>query len=335
MPPPRRRLIHMRIYKHWYAKSPLTLLLTPLSWLYCLAVMVRRGLYRLGIFKSRNVDVPVVVVGNITVGGTGKTPLVIWLVQLLREAGYQPGVASRGYGGEAQRWPQQVRVDSDPDMVGDEPVLIARRCRCPVAVAPDRVTAAESLVEHAYCDIIVCDDGLQHYALKRDVEIVVIDDVRRFGNGHCLPAGPLREPPRRLKQADYVVANGLAGAGEIAMRLAPGVFRNLADEQLTADREMFKGRRLHAVAGIGHPARFFTQLRGLGLDVKEHAFPDHYRFHAGDLDFGDDMPVVMTEKDAVKCRRFALPHHWYLPVDARLDEEFTHMLLERIKSLVG
>ncbi|HKJ22242.1 MAG TPA: tetraacyldisaccharide 4'-kinase [Gammaproteobacteria bacterium] len=319
----------------WYGNSPMGLLLAPLSWLYCTAGTLRRLAYRLHLRKTRHPGVPVIVVGNITVGGTGKTPLVIWLVQRLRGAGYAPAVVSRGYGGRAARWPQQARADSDPGVVGDEPVLIASRTGCPVAVAPDRGAAAASLVEYTSCDIIVADDGLQHYGLGRDLEIAVIDGVRRLGNGRCLPAGPLRESPRRLRRVDFIVANGLAGEGETGMQLAAAPMRNLRDEGATADRHQFTGGPVHAVAGIGCPARFFDQLRGMGLRVVEHAFPDHHPFKPADLDFGDGAPVIMTEKDAVKCRHFAQGHHWYLPVEARMDETFARTLLARINEIAA
>jgi len=320
---------------HWYSKSPVGAALIPLSWIFCLATSLRRGLYRMGLFRARRMGVPVIVVGNITVGGTGKTPLVIALVQLLRDAGYNPGVVGRGYGGTAGHWPQQVRPDSDPVAVGDEPVLIAARCRCPVAVAPDRVAAAASLIKHAHCDVIVSDDGLQHYRLARDIEIAVIDGVRRFGNGHCLPAGPLREPQRRLRTVDYVVTTGLAAPGETPMSLNAAPIRNVRDDRQIAERYPFRGKAVHAVAGIGNPGRFFAQLRGLGINPKEHGFPDHYRFRRQDLDFGDDAPIIMTEKDAVKCRRFAAANHWYLPVEAQLDERLTQPLLARVAELTA
>ena len=198
----------LALQRLWYQRSPWILLLLPLSGLFCLLVWLRRKGYALGVFPSYALDVPVLVVGNITVGGTGKTPLVAWIAEYLQTLGYQPGIVSRGYGGKAQHWPQQVRPDSDPVMVGDEAVLLARQCHCPMAVGPDRVATAQSLVEHHQVDIVISDDGLQHYALRRDVEIAVIDGVRRFGTGYCLPAGPLRESMARLKQVDLLVANG-------------------------------------------------------------------------------------------------------------------------------
>ncbi len=320
---------------HWYSKSPVGALLAPVSWLFCITVVLRRGLYRLGMLPARRIGVPVIVVGNITVGGTGKTPLVIALVTQLREAGYTPGVVARGYGGTAGQWPQQVRPDSDPVVVGDEPVLIAARCRCPVAVAPDRAAAAESLVRHGHCNIIVSDDGLQHYRLARDIEIAVVDGVRRFGNGRCLPAGPLREPLRRLRSVDYVVTTGLAAPGESPMTLNAAPIRNVRDDGKIADRHQFRGKVVHAVAGIGNPERFFAQLRGLGIHPMEHGFPDHYRFRSQDLDFGDDTPVIMTEKDAVKCRRFATANHWYLPVEGQLGEDLIQSLQVHVAKLLA
>lgn len=320
---------------HWYRTTPLTLLLLPLSWLFCAVALGRRWAYHTGLLKIQRLPVPVIVVGNISVGGTGKTPMVAWLVALLRKEGYRPGIISRGYGGGAAHWPQQVRPDSDPAMVGDEAVLLARRCRCPMAVGPDRPAAARALLEHADCDIIISDDGLQHYRLGRDVEIAVVDGVRRFGNGHCLPAGPLREPVRRLRTVDVVIANGTAGPREYAMKLQPASLRNLQQAEKTRPLKQFAGQRVHAVAGIGNPRRFFELLTSHGVEVIEHPFADHYPFRAGDIDFGDELPVLMTEKDAVKCQAFAKAHHWYLPVDAQLDERVSQILLRLIGKTHG
>jgi len=320
---------------HWYRKTPLTLLLLPLSWLFCAVALGRRWAYRAGLLKTVRLPVPVIVVGNISVGGTGKTPMVAWLVALLSKEGYHPGIISRGYGGGAKHWPQQVRPDSDPTMVGDEAVLLARRCRCPMAVGPDRPTAAQALLDHADCNIIISDDGLQHYRLGRDVEIAVVDGVRRFGNGHCLPAGPLREPVRRLQSVDMVIANGTAGPREYAMKLQPTSLHNLQQAEKTQPLAQFAGQRVHAVAGIGNPRRFFELLASHGLDAIEHPFPDHHPFRAEDIDFGDELPVLMTEKDAVKCQAFAEANHWYLPVDAQLDERVPQILLRLIGKTHG
>lgn len=318
---------------YWYNKGGITLLLLPLSWLFCAIAILRRLLYRIGVLKVHRLPVPVIIVGNISVGGTGKTPLVTWLVELLRTQGYTPGIVSRGYGGGASHWPQQVRADSDPRMVGDEAVLLSRRTACPMAVGPNRVDAAEALLSYTDCDIIVADDGLQHYALGRDIEIVVIDGVRRFGNQHCLPAGPLREPLGRMKTVDLVVTNGVAGAREYHMELVPTRMHNLASSNKNMSLDQLTGKTVHAIAGIGNPDRFFQQLESHGLTVIEHPFPDHHPFEAKDIDFSDDIPVLMTEKDAVKCQSFAKDKHWSVPVDAKLDERMMPLMMRLLKQL--
>jgi tetraacyldisaccharide 4'-kinase len=318
----------------WYSANGLSVALRPLSWIYRGVTALRRAAYRIGVLPSRRVGVPVIVVGNITVGGTGKTPLVIWLVELLKREGYRPGIVSRGYGGQARNWPQQVRPDSDPIMVGDEPVVIARRTQCPMAVAPSRVAAAEALLEYNKVDVIVADDGLQHYALARDIEIAVVDGVRRFGNGWCLPAGPLREPVSRLDRVDFVVVNGgTSMRREFPMAIEAGDLRNVRRDGLTHALARFPERRVHAVAGIGNPDRFFRQLKQLGFSVIEHPFPDHHEYAAADIAFNDELPVVMTEKDAVKCRRFCGENCWYLPISAQLHERLEARLLGMMRSL--
>jgi tetraacyldisaccharide 4'-kinase len=319
---------------HWYSRNPLSTALRPLSWLYRLLIAARRGCYSLGLRQITRLKAPVIVVGNVTVGGTGKTPFVIWLADTLAREGYAPGIVARGYRGRARHWPQQVRPDADPIMVGDEALVLARRCACPVAVGPDRVAAAEALLRYHRCDIIISDDGLQHYALGRDIEIVMIDGVRRFGNGYCLPAGPLREPVKRLEAADFVVVTGGAALRhEYPMTLHATALRNVRRDSLTFAPGQFPHRHIHAVAGIGHPARFFRQLKQLDFGLIEHAFPDHHDFSEQDLAFGDDLPVVMTEKDAVKCRRFCHDNCWYLAVDARPDERLETRLLAMIRDL--
>jgi tetraacyldisaccharide 4'-kinase len=314
--------------QHWYAKSWLSHALWPLSWLYCAVVTLRRLAYQLGVLRVRRMPVPVIVVGNLSVGGTGKTPLVTALVDVLRSRGYLPGIVSRGYRGKARQWPQQVRADSDPVIVGDEAVLLARRTGCPMAVAPSRVAAARALLKYAHCDVIVADDGLQHYALGRDVEILVVDGIRRFGNGRCLPAGPLREPKYRAARVDLVVTNGLAAAHEYTMRYEGTELYNIGDPSLRQPLSAFAGKTAHAVAGIGHPSRFFSTLQKAGLKLKTHPFPDHHEYRASDVQFGDGYPVIMTEKDAVKCRRFETADHWYLPVDAELPERFFDTVIQ-------
>jgi tetraacyldisaccharide 4'-kinase len=318
--------------RYWYSRNALAVSLLPLSWLFRAIVAFRRGCYRLRNRAMPRASVPVVVVGNISIGGTGKTPLVIWLAELLKARGHQPGIISRGYGGRATRWPQLVSSESDPALVGDEPVVIARRTGCPMAVGPRRVEAAQGLLSARRCDVLISDDGLQHYALTRDVEIAVIDGERGLGNGWCLPAGPLREPISRLREVDFVVTNGVAERGRYAMSVSGDEAVNLRDAGLHRPLQSFVDERPHAVAGIGNPARFFAMLARCGLAVETHAFPDHHRYATDDLEFGDERPVLMTEKDAVKCRAFARPHHWYVPVSARLDERFAPALMARLRA---
>jgi len=317
-----------RLEHYWYLRSPWMILLTPLSLAYRIATWLRRRAYRLGLLASHRLPVPVIVVGNITVGGTGKTPLVAWIVNYLKMAGYHPGVVSRGYRGKAGSWPQQVRPDSDPAMVGDEAVLLAGLCKCPMSVAPDRIAAAAALIEHNDCDIIVSDDGLQHYALQRDVEIAVVDGIRRYGNGLSLPAGPLREPLKRLAEVDIVVVNGLGRGNEFPMKMKSEAAISLIDSEKQCKLSDFHGQPVHAVAAIGNPERFFSSLRQAGMLVEEHAFPDHYFFRKEDITFDDDKPVLMTGKDAVKCRHLAGINHWYVPVQINMTAEFRTRLRE-------
>lgn len=319
----------------WYGPRAWGRVLAPLSLPYAAAVQVRRGLFRRGIRPSHRIGAPVVVVGNIAVGGTGKTPLVIWLARRLQARGYRPGVICAGYRGRAPDWPRHVREDSDPAEVGDEAVLVARRCGCPVAAGPDRVAAARALLQRTGCDVVVSDDGLQHYRLARDVEIAVLDGGRRHGTGWCLPAGPLREPVSRLDTVDFVVAKGSARSGEYRMKLAGRVLRQVADDSIAADPAEWPARSVHAVAGIGNPASFFGRLRDLGLRITPRVFPDHHPFAACDIEFRDERPVIMTEKDAVKCRGFATRRHWYLPVEAEVDPSLEAALLARLAGAPG
>jgi tetraacyldisaccharide 4'-kinase len=291
-------------------------------------------LYRHNIKKSTRLPVPVIVVGNITVGGTGKTPLVIWIANYLKQNGRKPGVVSRGYGGKARHWPQQVRPDADPIIVGDEAVVISRRTGCPMAVGPARVEDGHALLQHADVDVIVSDDGLQHYALQRNVEIAVIDGVRRFGNGFCLPAGPLRELRSRLDEVDFRVTNGVAAQGEVPMRYKAERVINLINGEERALSE-FTSQSINAIAGIGNPDRFFNFLRAGGLRINTRAFPDHHLFKPDEIDFPDEEVVFMTEKDAVKCQRFARDNWWYVPVDVVLPEEFGVHLLSLIEERHG
>jgi tetraacyldisaccharide 4'-kinase len=315
----------------WYEGHPLSYLLIPLSWLYCAAVRFRRLSYDRGWLKSCRPPVPLIVVGNLTVGGTGKTPLVVWLTAFLRHRGYAPGIITRGYGGRGAEWPRRVTKDSNPVEVGDEPVLLARRSGCPVVAGPDRVAAAEMLAVTCGCDMIVSDDGLQHYRMQRDLEILVVDASRGFGNGRCLPAGPLREPASRRYEVDLTVGNGGPCLGGQVMELVSGRLVGLGDRKRFRGLSELRRQRVTAVAGIGNPERFFALLRRHGLHLDERPYPDHHRFTREEVASWPAGPVIMTEKDAVKCERFARQDHWYLPVDARLDSGFEGLLSEKLK----
>ncbi len=319
--------------RHWYRLTPVSLLLLPLSLIFCALVQLRFALYRLGVMPGLRVPVPVIVVGNITIGGTGKTPLVIWLANFLRQAGYRPGIVTRGYRGKSQAWPVAVTAQTPVEQVGDEAVLLARHGGCPVLAGPDRVAAARQHVAQG-CDVIVSDDGLQHYRLQRDIEIAVIDGARRFGNRLCLPAGPLREPVSRLRSVALRVANGTPETGELGMTFMPTGLYSLANPERRASADQFGAGPVHAIAGIGNPERFFSSLRGLRLDVIPHAFPDHHEFRPGDLEFSDDLPLIMTEKDAVKCESFANARCWVLAIEARPDVVLGEQVLQRLKEII-
>jgi tetraacyldisaccharide 4'-kinase len=326
--------------RHWYSTTLLSFLLFPLSLVFRAAVALRRAFYRLGVFRGIRVPVPVIVVGNITVGGTGKTPLVLWLAGFLRAHGMRPGIVSRGYRGKS-RGPRPVTSASDAAICGDEAVMLARCCNAPVWVGADRVAAARALLAASPgCDVIISDDGLQHYRLARDVEIIVVDGRRGLGSGRMLPAGPLREPATRLASADAIVVNVSESAAvalktttpaAYAMSLSGNEFYNLLNPERRADAEYFRSRRVHAVAGIGRPQRFFEHLRRLGLTFTAHPFPDHHKFVSTDLAFVDADCIVMTEKDAVKCRGFAHEMHWVLPVAAEVDDAFGELVLGKIR----
>ncbi len=321
-----------RTLQRWYGGGRRPWLLRPLTWLYRAVVAVRAWLYRRGWLPRERLSVPVLVVGNITVGGTGKTPLVIALAEYLRDHGWRPGVVSRGYGGTASGV-ELVPEAADPSRFGDEPSLIRQATGMPVAIGGDRPAAAHLLVG-AGCNLVIADDGLQHYRLARDVEICVIDGKRRLGNGLMLPCGPLREPPARLRRVDFRVCNGgTAAAGEVPMRLTGEHAHHLRDPRRIRPLRDFVGRRVHAIAGIGNPARFFDSLRACGLDVDAHAFPDHHAYVAADLDFDDCDPVLMTAKDAVKCAHFADWRSWSVPVHAVVPPTFLQMLDARLHAL--
>lgn len=323
------------IARIWSGESPLWLLLLPLSWLYGLVSGIIRLCWRMGLKKAWRAPVPVVVVGNLTAGGNGKTPVVVWLVEQLQQRGIRVGVVSRGYGGKAAHYPLLLTPETTTAEAGDEPVLIFQRTGAPVAVSPARVDAVKALLSASPVQLIVTDDGLQHYRLHRDKEIVVIDGVRRFGNGWWLPAGPMRERASRLKSVDAVITNGgIAQPGEIAMRLQPGLAVNL----LTGERRNVNAlQNLVAMAGIGHPPRFFATLHEAGAHpVKTVALADHQALSSQDVSalIEPDQTLIMTEKDAVKCRPFAEQNWWYLPVDAHLEDKQAETLLQELLILV-
>jgi tetraacyldisaccharide 4'-kinase len=322
----------------WYREHPAGSLLQPLATVYGALLAVRRQAYEAGWLRTGSAGKPLVVVGNLTVGGTGKTPLTLWLARELSAAGLKVGIVSRGYG-RSDTVPRTVEPRSHWREVGDEPLILARRSGCPTVVAADRVAAARNVAARGV-DVIIADDGLQHLRLARDCEVVVIDGARGFGNGRLLPAGPLREPVVRLWQADAVVLNGerehpsllqaLPPQGTLTMRLAAHEAMRLDTPGSARPLTAFRGQQVHAVAGIGNPARFFGELRAHGIEVSEHAFPDHHPFTPRDLAFADELPVLMTEKDAVKCAAFADPRLWYVPVAAEFGASEARELLARV-----
>jgi tetraacyldisaccharide 4'-kinase len=305
--------------------------LRALSWLFGAVVWARAALYRRGWRASTHLSVPVIVIGNITVGGTGKTPLTLWLTQQLTARGLRVGIVLRGHGGAASA-PMLVAEDSNAALVGDEAVLLRARSGCAVAIGRERAAAAQLLIERGV-QLIVADDGLQHYALQRDMELAVVDGVRGFGNRRLLPAGPLREPIARLQRVALVVQNGgepLQVQAAVRMQLRGETLQAVSGQGAAVALSSFAGRSVHAVAAIGNPERFFASLRSAGLKVTPHGFPDHFPFAAPDLQFGDALPVLMTEKDAVKCRSFAAGNHWYLPVQAQFNAADEQRLLGRV-----
>ena len=319
--------------KHWYRLSALSLALWPVSLLYHLLLNLRRLAYRSGILATVTLPVAVIVVGNLVAGGTGKTPLVLWLAAMLKRHSRKPGIVSRGYRGNATE-PTAVGPDSPVALVGDEPLLLARASGCPVWIGRDRAAAARGLLAaHPECDVLLLDDGLQHYGLARDIEIAV-EDSRRGGNGLLLPAGPLREPLSR--RVDAWVSNSAppgAHAPAFRMDLRGSSFLRLAAPRESVPAAMLARKKLHAIAGVGNPQRFFDHLAGLGLDTVNHAFPDHYAYAAGDLDFDDCEALLMTEKDAVKCEAFAREHWYVLQVEAELAPAFSDFILAKLNGL--
>jgi tetraacyldisaccharide 4'-kinase len=326
----------MKIEDLWYGGHRLSWLfwlLAPLAGLFRLGVMARRLAFDRGWLASERLTVPVIVVGNLSVGGTGKTPLVLWLVDWLRAQGWQPGIILRGYAGQARDWPQAVTASSDPRQVGDEAVLLARKTDGPVVAGPDRVAAGRLLLARNPCDILVSDDGLQHYRLQRDVEILVIDGSRGFGNGFCLPAGPLREPRARARGIPLRVCTGGRCPGAEPLTLGAGDLVSLPAPGRTRPLSSLRGQRVTAVAGIGNPERFFALLRQAGLYVDARPYPDHHAYTAAEAAAWPPGPLIMTEKDAVKCLTFAGDNHWYLPVTAVPSEAFQHQLSQAISAL--
>ncbi len=325
------------LLRRWYSDQPAPCWLLPLERFFKRAAARRRSKLQASQWQS---PVPVIVVGNISVGGTGKTPLVLFLCEQLIQAGYKPGIISRGYKSAVTSFPFHVTPDTAVSLAGDEPALLAQRSGCPVVIAPDRVAAAEYLLEHTDCDLIISDDGLQHYALGRDLEIAVLDGARGLGNGHCLPAGPLREPASRLSQVDFVVVNG--ESQRLDAELLQRAFTMILQPQrlysvqgdLQTSLDAFSGQTVHALAGIGNPERFFQLVREqLGAHPHCHPFSDHHHFKPEELVFEPRAPLLMTEKDAVKLRQFDLNDSWYVEVSARLPDNFTRQLLEQLASL--
>jgi len=319
------------VLQAWQKKNVLFyLVLVPLSWLFALLVSLRHGLYKCGILKSYALSVPTVVVGNINLGGSGKTPVVIWLIEQLKQKGFKPGVISRGYGANVEV-PMSVTTSSFASKVGDEPLLIAKRCLCPVFVGKNRVSAGQMLLNsHPECNVIISDDGLQHYRLKRDVEIAVVNQMIYEGQW-LLPAGPMRESVSRLNRVDAVVFNGKKNiASEFEMHLVGAKFYNLLNPQLNATSAEFANKKIKAIAAIGNPERFFEHLRNLGLTFTGIGFDDHHAFSLHDLANLDCEVLIMTEKDAVKCQAFAQAHYWVLPVEANIDLGLITLVLEKV-----
>ena len=328
------------LHRVWYEGASSYQMLLPLSGVYWLLISLRRCLYGIGLLGRHRAVVPVIVVGNITAGGTGKTPVTIWLAQELHERGFSPGIVSRGYGGSRSSTSMRVDAASDPGVVGDEPVLLAQRTGCPVVVDANRSRAAQMLVDDAV-DVIIADDGLQHYRLERTYEICVIDGARGLGNRLLLPAGPLRETIDRLGQVDQVIVNGRISdmAGDLtAVEQNAIEFQLQANEvsrlngSLTRPIERFSGTTVHAVAAIGNPGRFFDMLRAHGIQVIEHALRDHAKLTSQDLNFGDDFDVLMTEKDAVKLKAVSSDKFWTVPVELQIDPLIAGPWLEQIES---
>ena len=326
--------IEKLLISQWYEPKPWGWLLWPFTKMFAALVKCRQYFYAKNWLNKYRSPVPVIVVGNITVGGTGKTPLVIYLAQLLRKHGYNPGIVSRGYKGKVKSV-VLVSPHSDPKVVSDEAVLLANRGQCPVIIAKKRAVGIKQIVRHNKVNIIISDDGLQHYALERDIEIAVIDGERRFGNGFSLPMGPMREPETRLDSVDLIVVNGgqTLSDREYAMQIVNKTVYSLGHPAKTIELASLKGTTVHAVAGIGYPQRFFQYLQDVGINVIPHAFPDHYEFSPATVSFPDQHLVLMTEKDAVKCKHFANYKHWVVAISVELAPSFDESILSLIEGL--
>ena len=324
------------LHKQWQKRGVFAWLMYPLSVLYCVVMSLRRELYDSGLLTSHQVGRPVIVVGNLSVGGTGKTPLVIWLANQLARSGIRPAVVSRGYGGRAASFPLLVDYETPAAIAGDEPAMMARKLGCPVVIDPDRVAAANGLVERNLCDVIIADDGLQHLALDRDLELAVITSDRIAGNGFCLPAGPLRESPDRLKSVDIVISRAANSTlTSHSMSLSLGECSRLDNPAMRLPLSAFWDSPVHAVAGIGNPDGFFDSLRRSGLEIIPHPFPDHHDYTPADISFADELPVIMTEKDAVKCAEFAGRNYWAATVSVELDEGILESVMNTIAEIDG
>lgn len=325
-----------RLLAAWYAGHPALALLRPLEALYRCVVTRKRARFVRGESTSYRAPVPVIVVGNITVGGTGKTPMILWLIEHCRRQGLKVGVVSRGYGAKPPQLPWRVQANQPAEQAGDEPLLIVQRSGVPLMIDPDRSRAVQALLASESLDLILCDDGMQHYRLARDLELVLIDAARGLGNGRCLPAGPLREPAERLHDADAVLFNGSRDdrADGFGFCLQPSALVNLRSGERHALDHFPAGQRLHAVAGIGNPQRFFNTLLGLNWQPVPHPFADHAQFNAESLAFSPPLPLVMTEKDAVKCRAFAADDWWYLAVDAQPTAAFSTWFDNQLQRLL-
>ncbi|MBU2256793.1 MAG: tetraacyldisaccharide 4'-kinase [Gammaproteobacteria bacterium] len=325
-----------RLTAAWYAGHPALGLLRPLEWLYRVVVQRKRSRFLAGEGEIYRAPVPVVVVGNITVGGTGKTPMILWLIEHCRRQGLRVGVVSRGYGAQPPQLPWRVQADQAAGVAGDEPLLIVQRSGVPLMIDPDRSRAVAALLAAEPLDLILSDDGLQHYRLARDLELVLIDAARGLGNRHCLPAGPLREPVERLQSVDALLYNGASSdpQGGYGFTLQPRTLVNLRSGKPHPLSHFPAGQALHAVAGIGNPQRFFNTLEGLHWRPVAHAFADHAPYSAELLNFSPALPVLMTEKDAVKCRAFAADDWWYLAVDAEPSAAFVAWFDQQLQRLV-